>query len=314
MRANQLFHTLTARRVLTATFALALGLLTTASLRAQDAAEQRADEVLGAAAEEPPAETTEPPPQTTPPPQDAASIDYLKLVFRGGLLMLPIGIMSVIVVAIGVERGLALRRLKIMPPQLVTSLSDLSPQQGGFDPRKAYRICQQFPSTAATVIRAMLLKVGRPHSEVEHTVAEAMEREAARLYGNVRTLNLAAAVTPLIGLLGTVFGMIGAFYQTANLPVGANKATALADGIYVALVTTAGGLTVAIPAAILAHLFEGRIQKLFREIDELLFNLLPQVERFEGKLRVSQKQLGEAGNEAGDAKASPPRQPAASAQ
>ena len=80
--------------------------------------------------------------------------------------------------------------------------------------------------------------------------------------------------------------MIQAFFATANLPTGANKAEYLAQGIYVALVTTFAGLAVAIPAAVLAHLFEGRIQKLFRQLDETLSGLLSQMERFEGKLKV----------------------------
>jgi biopolymer transport protein ExbB len=241
-------------------------------------------------------------------------LNILELIFSGGWLMLPIAVMSLLVVAVGVERTLALRRSKIIPPELVQALGDMAPQQGGFDPRKAYRLCQKFPSTASTVIRSMLLKVGRPHSEVEHAVAETNEREAARLYGNVRTLTLAAAVTPLMGLLGTVWGMIQAFFATANLPTGANKAEALANGIYVALVTTAGGLAVAIPAAVLAHFFEGRIQKLLREIDELLFSLLPQVERFEGKLRVSRQQLGQDAREDGEAEVPAAGRPAAVAK
>jgi biopolymer transport protein ExbB len=133
----------------------------------------------------------------------------------------------------------------------------------------------------------MLLKIGRPHSEVEHAVAEASEREAERLYGSVRWLNLIAAVAPLTGLLGTVWGMIRAFYDTTHLAAGQNKAEFLAQGIYVALVTTLGGLAVAIPAAVCAHYFEGRVIKLFHEIDELLFNLMPQVERYEGRMRVT---------------------------
>jgi biopolymer transport protein ExbB len=141
------------------------------------------------------------------------------------------------------------------------------------------------------VIKAMLLKVGRPHTEVEHAVSEANEREAARLYVNVRWLSLAAGVTPLMGLLGTVWGMIKAFFVTAKLPTGANKAEQLADGIYIALVTTFAGLAVAIPAAVLAHLFETWIQRLFRELDETLLGLMPQLERFEGRLRVSREQM-----------------------
>src|SRR5690606_14555437 len=93
---------------------------------------------------------------------------------------------------------------------------------------------------------------------------------------------------PLIGLLGTVQGMIAAFIVTASAPLAVNKAQGLASGIYQALVTTFAGLSVAIPAAILAHYFEGRIEGRFRDIDELVQGLLPQLERFEGKLRVGQ--------------------------
>jgi len=217
--------------------------------------------------------------------------NYLELMLAGGKLMIPILIMSLLVVTFGVERFLGLRRHKVLPPELISGLGALAAQRGGLDPRQAYKLCQQYPSTAAVVIKTMLLKVGRPHTEVEHAVSEANEREAARLYSNVRWISLAAGVTPLLGLLGTVWGMIQAFHVTANLPKGVNKADYLAEGIYVALVTTFAGLAVAIPAAVLAHWYEGWIQKLFRELDETLLGLMPQLERFEGRLRVSKEQM-----------------------
>jgi biopolymer transport protein ExbB len=86
--------------------------------------------------------------------------------------------------------------------------------------------------------------------------------------------------------------MIRAFHNTTLLTPDVNKAEYLAEGIYVALVTTLGGLCVAIPAAIFAHHFEGRIQSLFHEVDEMLFNLMPQIERFEGRVRFS-RQMGD---------------------
>ena len=218
------------------------------------------------------------------------SLPLLELFVRGGWLMLPIGAMSVIVVAIGIERLLGLRRRRVLPQALVDGLGDLA-DRDEFDPRSAYRLCQRYPSSAAKVIRAMLLKVGRPLSEVEHTVSEACQGEADRLYSNVRTLNLAAAITPLMGLLGTVWGMIQSFFVTANLPLGSNKGQALAEGIYVALMTTFAGLAVAIPAAVLAHLFEGRILNLVRDIENLLASLMPQVEQYEGKLRIDPESL-----------------------
>ena len=165
------------------------------------------------------------------------------------------------------------------------------------DVQKAYRLCEKYPSVAARVTKAMLLRIGRPQGEIERAVSETENREAAQLYRSVRTLNLAAAVTPLIGLLGTVWGMIGAFFVTANLPPGANKAQMLAGGIYVALVTTVGGLAVAIPAVMLSHYFEGKIQARFHELQELLSRLLLRIESYEGQVRLDEKQLaGENGH------------------
>ena len=230
--------------------------------------------------------------------QDAAdgspavdSLNLFQLLLKGRWLMIPIGVMSLIVVTVGFDRALALRQHRIFPGKLVAELGELERDGKGFDPRAAYRVCQAHPSAASTVVRTMLLKVGRPQSEIEHAVREVSDREAEKLYGNVRWLNLAAGVTPLLGLLGTVWGMIQAFFDTTQLAPTQNKADFLAEGIYVALVTTLGGLSVAIPAAILAHYFEGRIQLIFHRIDEMLFNLLPQVERFEGRMRVTHRRL-----------------------
>ncbi|MEX2186152.1 MAG: MotA/TolQ/ExbB proton channel family protein [Pirellulales bacterium] len=223
--------------------------------------------------------------------EEQQSLNPVKLARQGGWLMIPIVALSVVVVLVSIERALALRRSRVMPDEFIAALGQLSAGEDRFDPRKAYRVCQQYPSSAANVIRAMLLKVGRPHTEVEHAVSEASDREATILYGNVRWLTLSAAISPLLGLLGTVQGMIMAFFFTAKAEVGQNKATMLAEGIYTALVTTFAGLCVAIPAIVVAHWFEGRIQSLFRGVDDLAGTLLPHVERYEGKLRTNAKSL-----------------------
>ncbi len=246
------------------------------------------------------------PAPAAPLPDPDKSINVLQLAIDGGIFMIPLFGLSILSATVVVERFLGLRQLKILPDALVTDLGQLGGAKGGFDPRAAYRACQQYPSAAARVIRAMLLKVGRPLSEVEHTVKEASEREATKLYTNVRWLSLAANMSTLIGLLGTVQGMIIAFHQLTIADPKANKAQILAGGIYVALVTTFAGLCIAIPAGAFAHYFEGRIQALFHDIDELVFNLLPQVERYEGRVRFSRQM------EEGDAAAASPP-PAATA-
>ena len=86
------------------------------------------------------------------------------------------------------------------------SFGDLADAPDGFDPRRAYRICQQFPCSASNVIRATLLRVGRPHAEVEKAATEASARESWKLNCNIRPLSLAVTVTPLMGLLGTLQG------------------------------------------------------------------------------------------------------------
>jgi len=212
-----------------------------------------------------------------------------QLFLAGGLLMWPIVAMSLLVVTFGIERLIALRRRRIVPPELVAELA--SAEAGRFDPRAAYRICQAYPSVAGRVVQAVLEKIGRPLPELERAVEVAKEREASRLYANVRPISLAVAVTPLLGLLGTVQGMIIAFYTTANLDAGANRAAELAQGIYVALITTFAGLCVAIPAAMIAHFLEGRILKGFRAVDDVVDGVLPQLEKFEGKGRVTSAQL-----------------------
>jgi biopolymer transport protein ExbB len=224
------------------------------------------------------------------PAQDENSLSLWRLYSQGGFFMIPITLLSILTVVMAIERSFALRRERVLPGQMVTTLGQLSTSPGGFDPRKAFRICQQYPSAASRVVRTMLLKVGRPISEIEHAVSEASNREASRLYANVRWLNLAATIAPLLGLLGTVQGMILAFHKMTTLAPGQDKATELASGIYVALVTTFAGLCVAIPAAIFSHWFEGKIQTLFHETDELVFSLLPQVERYENRVRFSHQQ------------------------
>lgn len=220
-------------------------------------------------------------------PARREGINFLTLLTRGGWFMLPLLVLSILVVTIGVERFLALRREKIFPPELVDEISMLSGVKGGLDPRRLYSLCQAYPSSASYVLRTMLMKVGRPQSEMENAVSESAQREATRLSTMTSWLTLAAAIAPLIGLLGTVWGITQAFYDTTQLVVGQNRAEALAQGIYTALVTTMTGLLIAIPAAVLSHYYETRILQLINEIEEMAYHLLPQLEKYEGQVRFT---------------------------
>ena len=220
-------------------------------------------------------------------PDETSLFEFYK---KGGPLMYPITVLSLISIGFTLERLIALRRRKIVPPKLVKKLGELATTPGGFDPRLAYKLCQQYPSSTANVIRALLLKVGRPNSEVESTVQSTSDREASRLYANIRPIALCATIAPMMGLLGTVLGMILLFHAAATPGAGMDKAL-LADGIYTKLITTFAGLCVAIPSAIFTQLFEAKIISMFHDVADLAQSLIPQVERYEGKLRVTSKQL-----------------------
>lgn len=268
---------------------------------AASSADQKFNQDLGAAEKEAAAKKDPKPagPEGVPIP----AMDLWEMFKKGGPLMYPITFMSLVVVAFTIERAIGLRRKKVIPRELVKSFGDLADAPNGFDPRRAYRICQQLPCSASNVIRAVLLRVGRPHAEVENAAGEASTRESWKLSKNIRPLSLAVTVTPLIGLLGTLQGMIIIFFRMANSPAGADRVLVLSDGIYLKLITAFAGLLVAIPALFVAHYFEGRVQWLMQEVDELVQSILPQVEKYEGRLRVSRQSMA---RESGAAVEPPP--------
>jgi biopolymer transport protein ExbB len=195
---------------------------------------------------------------------------------------------SLISLFFAAERALALRRSKVLPYDLAAGIRAIAARKGDFDLAHAQRLCRQYPSSAASVFKAMLDKAGRPVPEIEAALTAASESEASRLFSNVRWQNLAFNVAPMLGLAGTVHGMIIAFYVTAHMPLGKNKMESLATGIYAALVCTFAGLIVAIPAGVFSHYFEGRILKLFQQIEDLARSIMPQLGRLEGRISYTQ--------------------------
>ncbi|MEM6689464.1 MAG: MotA/TolQ/ExbB proton channel family protein [Planctomycetota bacterium] len=223
----------------------------------------------------------EPAAESTP-----SGIDLLTLITRGGAFMIPIGIMSMLVVTLAFERLVMLRRRMILPPQLERELRRLNSPSDHFDPAEAFQSCRHHASASARVIHSMLMRTGQPLGEIERAANETIEREADRCAGPIRWLTLAAAATPLMGLLGTVWGMIVAFHESTTLTPDRTRSEQLSEGIYTALVTTLAGLVVAIPAAILALYLENRLSKLFHRVEEFAFEIAPGLERFTGRKRL----------------------------
>jgi len=181
-------------------------------------------------------------------------------------------IFSVCAFVVALERLVNLKREKVMPIQFVSALNGLVERRSQ-SPEDFRRLCDTSDTPIARILKAGVLRVGRPLPEVEKSMEDAVAREMAEMRSRNRPLSIVGNIAPLVGLLGTVVGMIFAFSTASR--VGLGRADELAKGIYLALMTTAGGLTIAIPALLLAAWFNGRAERFMREIDETLLETMP---------------------------------------
>jgi biopolymer transport protein ExbB len=208
--------------------------------------------------------------------------DVLQMIVDSGRLgiafMVVLGLFSLAALAVVLERLVNLRRGKLLPAGLVREVQELV-RVGEDDPARFRAVCERYAAPMAKILKAGLARAGRPLAEVEKSMEDALAREMAELRSRVRPLSIIASVAPLVGLLGTVVGMIVAF-RTAS-QAGLGRGADLAEGIYLALLTTAAGLTIAVPALLFAAFFNNRIDRLMRETDEQLTDVIPAFARME---------------------------------
>lgn len=196
------------------------------------------------------------------------SKSLLQVFQNGGPLMFPIGICSFVLMVFVFERAISLRRGRIIPrPFVKRILEQLRDNELTRD--EAIALCQKNGSSVAVVFEAALQRWDRPTVEVEQAIIDSGERVTNGLRRYLRLINGIATVCPLLGLLGTVLGMIHAFDAIALTETQARPEVTIATGISQALLTTAAGLSVAIPALIAYLFFVGRVDRLVVEIDAL---------------------------------------------
>lgn len=234
-------------------------------LHAQTDAQPELQPVGVEAADVPPTVT-----ESATPVADEAPIptrNLLEVLRDGGPLMYPIGASSFVLFVFVFERAISLRRGRVIPGPFVRKFMEQL-RDRSLDRETALTLCEQNQSPVAEVFAAAIQKWGRPAVEVEQAIIDAGERVANGLRRYLRLLNGISTITPLMGLLGTVLGMISAFNAIATADA-MGRPELLASGISEALLTTAAGLTVAIPALIAYLFFVGRVDRLIIDIDGL---------------------------------------------
>lgn len=193
--------------------------------------------------------------------------NLLQVIRDGGPLMLPIGICSFILMVFIFERSISLRRGRVIPRPFVKRFLQQI-RDGELDRETALELCERNRSPVSEIFAAAVRKWGRPSVEVEQAIIDAGERVTNNLRRYLRVLNGVSTISPLLGMLGTVLGMIRAFNAIATADAMGNPEM-LAGGISQALITTAAGLSVAIPALIAYLYFSGRVDQLIMTLDEL---------------------------------------------
>jgi len=195
----------------------------------------------------------------------------LEFAIAGGWVMLILCICSIVWVGFFVERLIVLRRKKVIPQELIAGLRNLLGTMP-FDRDRASALVGQHPSPAATIFKAAIERLHLPLERIEKGVHNAATQEIFQLRDRLWIFATVSTVAPLLGLLGTVIGLVQTFREVAVSGLGAGAT--LAPGIYEALVTTVGGLATAIPALVIYYWLQARVDAYVHEIDRMVVEIV----------------------------------------
>jgi len=198
-------------------------------------------------------------------------LDNIKAAGTVGVIIV---LLSIAGLSMVITFGMQIRRDIMVPPDLLGHVEDLFEEED-FD--SALEVVEGQPSFLSSVLAAGLPRIDRPYHDIEVAMEEAGDQESARLHQRIGWLSLIASIAPMLGLLGTVLGMVAAFDVIASSPTSPKPAE-LAGGISQALMTTMMGLSVAIPMSVAYFVFRNRVNNAIVEVSNIATELM---ERFD---------------------------------
>ncbi len=195
-------------------------------------------------------------------------MNLLDLFRQGGWVMWPLLACSLLAVAIIIERLINLRPARFLPPVITTRIETLVE---GRAIRRALELCRQQPDVFPNIILAALEAQPFGRDAMKEAIEAAGRREIPRVGRYLAALSTVVGVSPLLGLLGTVLGMIQVFTVVASQGLG--QASSLSGGIAVALITTAFGLIIAIPTLVFHNMFSKRAETIVLDIESRVMSM-----------------------------------------
>ena len=185
-----------------------------------------------------------------------------EMILAGRYMMIPITLASLVGLAVIIERFIVLNRSRIVVPEIAEAVETLSASR---ELNVAYAICERRPGPFANIVKAGLDHADNDWTVIRDVLQETGRQEATRLTRRLGVLETVAAVSPLLGLLGTVLGMIRVFATVSAAGLG--NPELLSAGISEAMVTTAAGLIIGIPALVAYNWLNGRADRIIFELE-----------------------------------------------
>jgi biopolymer transport protein ExbB len=201
-------------------------------------------------------------------------MDLLSMYLKGGVIMHPILLCSVIALAIIIDRLIVIRRAKLNAPAFMIRIRGYLKKK---DVEGAISFCLEEKSPTANMIRKGLKKYKHGHERVKEAIENAGKQEIAKLEKGLSALATIAGIAPMLGFLGTVTGMVSAFMTIQDLQ-GAASPSDLAGGIWEALITTVFGLVVGIPALAFYNYLLSRISRLVNDMEVISTEIVDTIE------------------------------------
>lgn len=190
-------------------------------------------------------------------------MSFFEILRQGGLLMIPLFILSIVAIYVIAERWRTITNSKM---DINTTLNNIESLLKSGSQQRAIQYCEEFDKPLARILKAGIRRLGRPIRDIEESIKKAGKKEVFMLEKRMNWLATIAGVAPLIGFTGTVTGMIRAFMDIQSLQGNVNPSV-LAGGIWEALITTATGLIVGIIAYGFYNYLLGKINRLVFELE-----------------------------------------------
>jgi len=196
----------------------------------------------------------------------------LELFERGGIMMYPLALASLTALALMIERAFALRKKKIIIPEILAVVKNFSTLK---DIDLAKSMCEKYDSPFSNIVKLSLDYHVLSKGELREVIEDNGRQEARKLEKGLVALETIAAISPLMGLLGTVIGMVRVFEVIKDQGIG--QTAALSGGISEALLTTVSGLFVGIPVLIAYYYFSSKSEDLILDIEKYSNQLIQKI-------------------------------------